>query len=71
MNEKTFPFIIYMIHVCADRWGISPSAVYRTLQKADCINQYLLPNYEILHTQSSGAVADDIEQYLSLRGVAV
>lgn len=60
-----------MIHVCSDRWGISPSAVYRKLKRTDCINQYLLPNYEILHTQSSDYVADDIEKYLSLRGAAV
>ncbi len=71
MNQESFSFIIYMIHACADRWKISPSAVYKKLQSAGCIDQYLLPNYEILHTQSSSFVTEDIEQYLALRGVTV
>ena len=60
-----------MIHACADRWGVSPAEVYRKLQSAGCIDRYLIPNYEILHTQGSGYVAEDIEEYLSVRGVAV
>lgn len=71
MNHESFSFIVYMIHACADKWGMSPSDVYHKLQSTDCIDRYLVPNYEVLHTQGSGYVAEDIEKYLFLRGVAV
>lgn len=71
MNHESFSFIVYMIHACADKWGMSPAEVYGKLQSAGCIDQYLVPNYEVLHTQGSGYVTEDIEKYLSLRGVAV
>ena len=60
-----------MIHACADKWGVSPSEVYHKLESTGCIDRYLVPNYEILHTQGSGFVTKDIEQYLAVRGVAV
>ena len=71
MNKESFSFIVYMIHACADKWGLSPAEVYKKLQSVGCIDRYLIPNYEILHTQGSGYVTEDIEQYLTMRGVAV
>ena len=71
MNKESFSFIVYMIHACADKWGMSPAEVYKKLQSVGCIDRYLIPNYEILHTQGSGYVTEDIEQYLTMRGVAV
>ena len=71
VNKDSFSFVVYMIHACADRWKQSPSEVYRKLKESGCISQYLVPHYEILHTQGSGYLVDDIQQYLELRGIAV
>ena len=71
MNKDSFSFVIYMLHACADKWGQYPSAVYKKLQSSGCIDKYLVPNYEILHTQSTQFVVEDIEEYLKLRGIAV
>ena len=71
MSKITFEFVIYMIHVCANRWNQSPSAVYRKLKETGCIGGYLVPCYDVLHTQSSQFVVDDIEEYLRVRGEAV
>jgi len=60
-----------MIHACADRWRKLPSDVYRLLKKSGCIDQYLVPNYEILHTQGTEYVVDDIREYLDIRGVKI
>ena len=69
MNEDCFSFIVYMIHACADRWNISPSRVYLALKKSGCLNQYLVPNYDILHTQGTNYIVQDIEEYLKAREV--
>ncbi len=71
MNENTFPFVIYMIHACANRWNRTPKQVYNKLKDADCIDRYLVPHYDILHTQGTDYVVDDIQEYLNVRGVTI
>ena len=71
MNKETFSFVIYMLHACADKWQKLPSEVYRMLQSTGCIESYLVPHYDILHTQGTQYVVEDIEEYLGIRGVSV
>lgn len=71
MDKESFSFVIYMIHACANKWDMIPSEVYRKLQSAGCIDDYLVPHYNILHTQSTGYIVEDIKAYLETRGVAV
>ena len=71
MNKDSLAFVVYMIHRCANQWGLSPAKVYRMLDESGCIQTYLVPHYDVLHTQSSGYVLEDIQQYLQKRGVAV
>ena len=71
MNKESFSFVVYMIHACANKWNKRPSDVYRNLQGSGCIDNYLVPHYEILHTQGTGFVVNDIEEYLKAREVTV
>ena len=64
-------YIVYMIHQCAKHWNLSPSKVYEKLSEADCIQSYLVPHYDVLHTQSSTYVLEDIQVYLKSRGVTL
>lgn len=71
MTEDTFSFIIYMIHACADRWHKTPSEVYDAIKKSGCLDDYLVPLYDILHTQSTDFVVQDIKEYLNNKKVVV
>lgn len=71
MNQDSFSFVVYMIHACADRWNTSPSRVYCALKRSGCLDHYLVPNYDILHTQSTDYVVEDITEYLKNQEVAV
>ena len=71
MNKNSMEFVIYMIHHCANKFHIPLTTVYKKLKETDCIGGYLVPHYEVLHTQSSEYVIDDIQQYLKKRGVAL
>lgn len=71
MDRESFSFVIYMIHACANRWRKVPSDVYKMLQKTGCIDNYLVPHYDILHTQGTDYIVNDIEEYLGIRGVKV
>ena len=71
MNKDSMSFVVYMIHRCANQWGLSPAAVYRKLKESGCIEDYLVEYYDVLHTQSSAYVLNDIEQYLRNRGILI
>lgn len=71
MNENNFSFIIYMIHACADRWNTTPARVYSAIKRSGCLDEYLIPYYDILHTQSTDYVVHDIEEYLKDRKIEV
>ncbi len=71
MDKESFSFVMYIIHACANKWGLMPSEVYQKLQSVGCIGNYLVPYYDILHTQGTGYIVDDIEKYLEVRGVII
>ena len=71
MNKDTFSFVIYMIHACANQWKQKPSELYKNMKSTNCIMGFLVPNYEILHTQSTKYVIEDIKEYITVRGISI
>jgi hypothetical protein len=71
MIQDSFEFVVYMIHACANKWNQLPFAVYKKLRDSGCIQKFLVPNYEIMHTQGTDFVVSDIEEYLKVRKVAI
>lgn len=71
MDKDTFSFVIYMIHACANDWKQKPSEVYKNMKRINCIMGFLVPNYEILHTQSTQYIIKDIKEYFNIRGITV
>lgn len=71
MDKTSFSYVIYMIHACARTWGYNPSEIYKKMKSVNCIMGFLIPNYEILHTQSTQYVVEDIKEYLNVRGISV
>ncbi len=71
MNKDIFSFVIYMIHACANKWGKYPSEEYSILSSANCIDNLLVQHYDILHTQSTNYIVEDITEYLTVRGVKI
>ena len=68
MKKEIFEFIVYMIHACSKKWGEPPSVVYKKISKDNCINDYLVPNYEVLHSMSTNSVVEDIEEFIGGKG---
>ena len=70
-DKNVFEFVIYVIHACADKWNKLPSEVYKLLDSKDCINKFLVSNYDILHTQGTANIVEDLKEYLKVRGVSI
>lgn len=69
-NEKELEFVIFCIENLAKRLDVSPETVYHALtQKSDLLNRYIVPEYEMLHTQDKDYILDDILFVMKKEGV--
>ena len=71
MTDETAEFVIYIINAIANAQSLYPSYVYKTLQETGCIQKYLVPFYDVLHTMGTESIMRDVKNYLSQRGVSL
>ena len=68
VNESSMAFTIYLIHELANSRNMTPGQIYRILKNCGCIDNYLVPNYDVLHTMGTEYLMDDVSHYVSARG---
>lgn len=68
-NEVTF--VIFILHSLADKWKMSPAAVYKILNSTGILDQYVLKCYDVLHTQGKEYLVEDITDFAREKGVYV
>lgn len=70
-KEKELSFSIYMLYNLAAEWKKTPVAVYKILNATGILDEYLIPCYDVLHTQGKEYLVEDITEFVKERGVAV
>ena len=71
-NIERLEFAIFCIENIAIRLNKDARAVYAALaEKSDILYGYIVPEFEILHTQSKDYIIDDIIDVMKERGVEV
>ncbi|MBQ8562755.1 MAG: DUF3791 domain-containing protein [Firmicutes bacterium] len=69
-NGNELEFAVFCIENIAIRLGIGAESVYSMLaEKSSILYDYIVPNYEILHTQGKGYIIDDILEVMKEKGV--
>ena len=69
-KSRELEFAIFCIENIAAKLGVSAEKVYDALtEKSDILNDYIIPAYEILHTQGKEYIVDDIIEVMKERGV--
>lgn len=69
-KSRELEFAIFCIENIAAKLGVSAEKVYDALtEKSDILNDYIIPEYEILHTQGKEYIVDDIIVVMKERGV--
>lgn len=69
-NADELEFAVFCIENIAKRLGKNAEDVYRLLsEKSDILNSYIIPEYEMLHTQSKEYIIDDIISLMEERGI--
>ena len=68
MEGKT-EFVIFCIENLAARIGMDAEAVYRLLaEKTDILAGYIIPSYEVLHSQSKDYIMEELLEVMREKG---
>lgn len=71
-NRRELEFAVFCIESVAAALGKPSGDVYRALSGAGGIlYQYIVPSYDVLHTQGRDYIVNDICEVMAERGVAV
>lgn len=71
-NSRELEFAIFCIESVAAKLGIDAEQVYQAFtEKGDILHGYIVPEYEVLHTQSREYIVDDLLDVMKERGVEV
>ena len=70
MNEKILEFSIFCVESLAERLNIDAKKIYKILRvDTDILDNYIIPCYEALHSQSKAYIVDDLIQIMKVKGV--
>ena len=72
MNDPSkIEFLIFCIENVAEALGVSGAVAYRKLAvESDILSGYIAKNYDVLHTQGSAWIREDLLAVMRRKGVA-
>ena len=71
-NTNELEFAVFCIENLAIRLGKNAEEIYKMLtEESNILSGYIIPEYEILHTQSKDYIVDDIISLMRERGIKV
>ena len=71
-NSNELEFAVFCIENVAAKLNVNAERVYKAFtEKSDILNSYIVPEYEILHTQSREYIVNDLLEVMKERGVEV
>ena len=69
-SRKELEFAVFCIENVAEKLGKAGNEIYNILaEKSDILDSYIIPCYDVLHTQSKSYIVDDILSYMKKRGL--
>lgn len=69
-DAKELEFVIFCIENIAEKLKIRADQIYVALaEKSNILNDYIVPEYEMLHTQGKEYIVNDIIEVMKERGV--
>ncbi len=71
-NTNELEFAVFCIESIASRLERNAEEIYKMLtEESNILSDYIIPEYEILHTQSKDYIVDDIISLMQERGIKV
>ena len=71
-NSRELEFAVFCIESVAEKLGVNAESIYQAFtEKSNILNGYIVPEYEVLHTQSREYIVDDLLAVMKERGVEI
>ena len=71
-NFKEMEFAVFCIENVAAKLGVEAKRVYQAFtEKSQILNGYIVPEYEVLHTQGREYIVDELLDVMKERGVEI
>lgn len=71
-NVRELEFAVFCIENVAEKLGVDAEKIYQIFtEKSDILNGYIIPEYEVLHTQSREYIVEDIIEVMQEKGVEI
>ena len=71
-NKRELEFAVFCIENVAIELGVSAERIYDALTvQSDILNGYIIPCYEVLHSQSKEYIVEDIIALMKKRGILI
>ena len=71
-KSSELEFAVFCIENVAAKLGVNAERVYQAFtEQSNILNGYIVPEYEMLHTQSREYIVDDLLDVMKERGVEV
>ena len=71
-NSSELEFVVFCIENVAAKLGVDAERVYQAFtEQSDILNGYIVPEYEVLHTQSREYIVDDLLDVMKESSVEV
>jgi len=67
-QRQMIHMLVRVSRLAAERWGMPLSQAMQVLGPADALG-YICRNFGLFHMEGDEAVLDDVEEYLSSKGV--
>ncbi len=71
MDRKMLEFSVFLIHALAETWNRTYGQVYQILNESGILDGYILPCYDVLHTQGKQYLVEDITEFVKEKGVHI
>ena len=65
LEEIKLAFAASCVEGAARKLGVPYIEIYNRMKKVDLINKYILPHYDMLHTESREYLIDDVIECLT------
>lgn len=69
MSFEQMEFAVFCVGLVAEKLDMSEEQAYDLLDKNNVLKDYIVDLYDILHTQGQGYIADDIIDYMKVKGI--
>ena len=72
LNKRELEFAVFCVENVALALGTGAEKVYIALaEKSDILNGYIIPCYDVLHSQGKEYIVEDILTLMEKRGVSI